>query len=502
MAGFSVTADDTTVRPRFTRAEIAAFLPARGRFTFPPPYGTIGYRLTNADDGIIRPVGYAYWRNMNAHASEDRILIFLGTSAGPSLWALGKTTGVVERLGPLFSPDDPLYAETGEGWSFSASRPHALYVHRTTGTQLFRYDVLTRAREVVVDVASLGADRYLHQVHVSDDDRVCSMTIKQQGTYESLGCAVFREGQLTFFPKRGEYDECQIDKSGRWLVIKENVDAAEGEDNRIIDLQTGEERLLRDREGAVGHSDLGYGYLVGEDNFHSNPGAVRLWHLEDHSLIGELVYHLTSWTPGLGHVSHTNARRGNPRDQRVFISHAHREHLPRVNEIVAVPLDGSLRVQVLAPNLVDLDSGGRTDYDNLPKGNADVTGGYFLWTTNAGTDRLDAFIIDVGSALVPSGPPPSPSRPSPEGDRAMIASASTPILAFEAGDLISGNEAGTFAVRWPPESDTVLSVQPDGRYETRPLTSIGPWESAKKIGDKLVFRVEGRVYVIPIVEGL
>ena len=84
----------------------------------------------------------------------------------------------------------------------------------------------------------------------------------------------------------------------------------------------------------------------------------------------------------------------------------------------------------------------------------------------------------------------------------MIVFARAHILAFERGDLLPGNEAGTVAVRWPKDGHTVLSVQPDGSFQTRPDTAIGPWESAKKIGDKLVFRIEDKVFVIPIIEGL
>lgn len=84
----------------------------------------------------------------------------------------------------------------------------------------------------------------------------------------------------------------------------------------------------------------------------------------------------------------------------------------------------------------------------------------------------------------------------------MIAFATAPILVWERGDLLPGNEAGTVAVRWPKDSDTVLSVQPDGSYQTRPDTAIGAWESAKKVGDKLVYRIVDKVYVIPLIEGL
>jgi len=44
-------------------------------------------------------------------------------------------------------------------------------------------------------------------------------------------------------------------------------------------------------------------------------------------------------------------------------------------------------------------SGGRDtdgdDYEKMPKGNLDVTGRYFIWTTNTGGGRLDAFIVKI-----------------------------------------------------------------------------------------------------------
>jgi hypothetical protein len=62
-------------------------------------------------------------------------------------------------------------------------------------------------------------------------------------------------------------------------VIKENVDGVNGEDNRVVDLQTGTEQVLTDPNGASGHSDMGFGYLIAEDNFNRLPGAVRRWNL-------------------------------------------------------------------------------------------------------------------------------------------------------------------------------------------------------------------------------
>ena len=58
---------------------------------------------------------------------------------------------------------------------------------------------------------------------------------------------------------------------------------------------------------------------------------------------------------------------------------------PRANEVVCFRLDDSLQVLVVAPTMTDLDAagGGTSDYAKLPKGNLDITGRYFIWSSNA-----------------------------------------------------------------------------------------------------------------------
>jgi hypothetical protein len=46
--GFVVSAGDSGVRAPVTGATAQSFLPQRGVFTFPAPYGTQGIRVTNA----------------------------------------------------------------------------------------------------------------------------------------------------------------------------------------------------------------------------------------------------------------------------------------------------------------------------------------------------------------------------------------------------------------------------------------------------------------------
>jgi hypothetical protein len=455
--GFMDSATSAGLRSQFSAAEMQTFLPDRGTFRFPSPYFTQGVRVTNASDcggtDCVHAIGYSYWSNINNHVGSDTMLIVLGLErrqggGGPTLFSYSKSTGQVRNNGPLFSADSPHSWATGEGWYFSARQPTTLYVNVPTTSTLQRYDVVTHALTTVFDVASrpdlFGTNRYIWQFHSSDDDRVHSATLRDASSYADLGCLVYREdaNQFLYYPQKGlRYDECQVDKSGRWLVIKEKlgIDPTSEVDDRIIDLQTGTERDLLDRNGAGGHSDNGFGYLVASDNHNPLPGAVRLWDfnldLEGGEPVasvagqGTLIFQSTSWDTDVGHVAFGNAKAGVPIGQQYVCSaNASRKAFPRANEILCYRLDGSLDILVVAPNLTSLDAsgGGSDDYSKLPKGNLDVTGEYYIWTGNAGTNRLDAYIVRIpkgkltGGASFPSpaptpaplpAPAPSPKRP-------------------------------------------------------------------------------------------
>jgi len=332
---------------------------------------------------------------------------------GPTLFSLDKASGTVTKAGPLFGASSALSWATGEGWYFSGTRPRALYVN--DGPALKRYDVLSKVSETVFDVSTqpglFGANRMIWQLHSASDDRVHSATLKDGSTYADLGCLAYREDmkQFSYYPIRStssSYDECQIDKSGRWLLIKENVDGLSGEDNRIIDLSSGTESTLLDQNGAAGHSDSGDGYMVAADNWDSHPNAIKLWKFGQNPLQGRLVYHNTDWNvQAPNHVSHANAKLGvAPEQQYVCGSGANRTNSNRANEIICFPLDGSLRVLVVAPVMTDLNAtGGGDDYSKAPKGNIDVTGQYFIWTSNMGGNRLDAFLVRVPSQVLTGG---------------------------------------------------------------------------------------------------
>ncbi len=412
--GFLEQPSTAEARAPMTAAQIQSMLPSRGKFSFPAPYNTDGIRLTNASDcggaDCVNYVGYAYWNNINNHVGQDSMLIMIGMSksaggTGPSLLEYNKVTEQVINHGALFDDGDALSWASGEGWYFSASQPHSLYINNDSS--LLRYDVIERSAETVFNVNDLmSGNNYIWQVHSSADDLVHSATVRDRNSYAMLGCMAYNEGngQFQFFPSQGDFDECQVDKSGKWLLIKENVDGQNGEDNRIINLETGQERLLLDEDGAVGHSDMGFGYMIGADNWANDANSVKVWDFEADQLEGKQVYHNSDWGVfAPAHISHSNINPSAPIEQQFSCgSSVNARNSAEANEVICFGLDGADQALVVAPVMTDLNAsgGGNDSYSKAPKGNLDVTGQYFIWTSNMGGSRLDAFLVKVPTHLL------------------------------------------------------------------------------------------------------
>ena len=162
--GFMASATDNGLRAPLTNGQTETFMPQRGTFTFPAPYGTQGIRVTNATDcggQDCVDYGYSYWRKMNNHVGSDTMLIVVGLNrgqggSGPTLFTYNKKTGETRNAGALFDANSSFAASTAEGWYFSATRPQALYVN--DGPRMLRFDVINRTFETVFDV---GAGRYI-----------------------------------------------------------------------------------------------------------------------------------------------------------------------------------------------------------------------------------------------------------------------------------------------------------------------------------------------------
>jgi hypothetical protein len=416
----------TSTRARYTAGKIQTFVPpTRGPFTFPAPYNTRAVRITDASDcggtDCVAYVGYSYWRNTNAHEGSNDMWIFLGLSSakggsGPTLFKLDKTTDAVTKVGPLFPAGNKFVSHTGEGWYFSAGRPNKLYIN--DGPTMLRYDVVSHIFDTVFDITSqFGSNRYIWQMHSSNDDLVHSATLRVSSTDADLGCLVYSETtrQFSFFAKQGTFDECHIDKSGRYLMIQENIDNLNDMENVFVDLQTGAQTTVYDQNGGVSHADMGYGYVAGADGWNSLPNAEITWKFAPTWTKGPAVFYNVNWNVSqIDHLSHQNAKASLPMDQQ-FACGSSADRSTVQNEMVCFRLNTSHDQLVVAPIMTNLDAtGGGTDYAKAPKGNLDISGKYYIWTSNLGGNRLDAFLVKVPSQLLSAPgdvtPPPPPAN--------------------------------------------------------------------------------------------
>jgi len=369
--GLQLPCSDTSTRPVATGAA-ANFLPdGRGPFTFPAPYNTIGVRLTDGSDGDVLPVGYAYWRRINRHEGQGTLRVLASRQDGPALLlTVDKVTLQVERheLADVWG--------TGEMWYWDAFDPDVFYL--MDGPTLVAYDVIARSRRVVFNV---GEGLNLWQPHSSADGRTHSGTVEDAG-YHAIHAAVGSGNGLRVIPVDvSRYDECQIDKTGRYLLVKLAAD------NVVYDLDRGTETLLLDAEGAVGHSDNGPGYVVGENDHHAQPGAFEKRDLGNIRGDPTLVYYTTNWQAMARHVAIAWDR---PTPIGVFSS-ACPVNVPRSNELVVAPLDGSQVCTVVAPAMCLMSA--VDDYVHEPKANVDPIGEWACWSANPFGGRIDLFLV-------------------------------------------------------------------------------------------------------------
>lgn len=254
------------------------------------------------EDGILNR-GYSYWSQ--AWVGPDGVAyLFAGHRGGLARFysVTLRDEPFIKRLGSLVP-----YVGEAEGWYFDREG----WVYLTEGPRLHRVSPFTGEDRVVFDISAQHPGCRLWQSHSSEDGTVHSATVQRivsDGPYPRLGTVVFRNGKQEWYPSAGALDESSVDASGEYLVIKE------GEDNIIVTLERGDVRMIRDADGAIGHSDCGHGFMVGEDNIAGACVRVDLTTLERRTLY-------STWN--LGHLS--------VRGDRVLVSDAEAKSLRLVD---------------------------------------------------------------------------------------------------------------------------------------------------------------------------
>ena len=317
-----------------------------------PPGGPI--QVTN-EPGIVNR-GYAYWSQ--AWLAPDGIAyVFAPRDDGPAMFAVDLRTdpAAVRRIGQVAGG-----AGSGEGWYWGRDG----WITLLDTSRMRRVNPRTGEAVVVFDISERFPGCRLWQAHSSEDGQAHSATVERvvaDGAYPRLGTVVWRGGGLQWFPSAGALDESQIDKSGEYLVIKE------GDDNIVVTLGTEQTRVVADRDGALGHSDCGAGFVVGEDNIRGACVRMDLQTLERRELF-------RTWS--LGHLS--------VRGDRCLVSDATRRAL----ELIDLR-DGSTRTL-----LADISGWDASDYDRQVRANLSPCGRLAAFVSNM-TGRNELYLLAI-----------------------------------------------------------------------------------------------------------
>lgn len=323
----------------------------------PPDPGWSGpvtpIRVTDGHDALNRM--YSYWSACVVIESGIVLVMVPSVENKPKFYKVRMATRTVAPLGPLLP-----YEWTGEGAYFDKDG----WVYLCHGPQLLRINPLTQEQTVAMDISSTHPGCRLWQSHSSDDGRVHSATVQRivnGGAFPKIGTVVSRFGVQTFEKAHGTLDESHVDASGEWLVIKED------NDNRIVNLVTGEIRFIADANRALGHSDCGPGYAVGEAD-KPDPGMCIT--LDLRSLAHGPMFHTTN----MGHVS---VRAG-----RILLSDTTR--------IALVPPRGGSPIHLRDHGMI---GGG---YEAQPNANLSPCGTVMCWMSNE-SGQMAAYVADVPS---------------------------------------------------------------------------------------------------------
>ncbi|MFB3892495.1 MAG: hypothetical protein ACE15C_10790 [Phycisphaerae bacterium] len=374
----------------YPASPLALTVTAGGTF-IDPDFGTTIMRVTDASDSADNHIAYSYWPTFN----KDDTYFHINRGGAAYLYHFDPTHMKILGKEPLFSKKTPY--GTYPGWedsTWSATDPNVLLAHE--GPRLWGWNVVTKTYSLIKDFgAELPAGIGIAQMSRSLDDNVFGFTQKRYSApWDVVGYGAWKRdtNELKLNTTTTQLDEVQVDKSGRYLVIKTGLQGAGAIEVKIADLQTGGIQNLTDNgpDYAPGHSDNGYGMVVGADNWRDVVTGRQL--ATPHTQYTVLNYN-SDWSQEY-HISMLADG-----DQWAVLSltlSSTTLHSSGVfkNEIIMVATDGSQRVIRLAHHRTDyVDT---RNYWDLPMANISRDGRFIAYTSNwDNSGRRDVFILRV-----------------------------------------------------------------------------------------------------------
>lgn len=356
-------------------------LPRAGGTFVDPAFGTTIMRVTEESDGKACNNYYSYWPTFNL----DSTRFFIACDNNPRLYRFDPNNFQILSKGPLFDrpPTGSGYLSTEDAiWSGTSAN----ILYGCVDQKLYAYDVATKTYSLIKDFSGELTEGYLSQMSKSLDDNVFAFTRKDKN-YKPVGYVVWRRdpSKVLGYADIGALDEVQVDKSGRYLVVKATFERTV--DVQIVDLQTRIVENLTDPapDFSPGHSDNGRQIMIGHDNWNNQYTVRRLatphkfqtligfgndWSQSSHASMladNEGWCVISNFTSGNGPVG------------------------PFRNEIFQVSTDGTQKVRRLAHHRSVY-----RDYWDSPRADISRDGRFIAFTSNWGSaTRRDVFIIKV-----------------------------------------------------------------------------------------------------------
>jgi len=355
-------------------------LPAAGGTVIDPTFGTKIMRLTDENDGPECINSYSYWPTFNVDST--RLLVYSGVA--PLLY----------RFDPVnFKIVDKLTWTTTLRWEdaiWSGTDPDLTYAH-DFGMHLFTYNVATQTSTQIADLSSLYRNGdYLWQMSKSiSNDNVFAFT-RRDARYNVVGYLVWQRdiNQVIYDVETSQVDEVQVDKTGRYLVVKTGEQGVGAIEVKVVDLKTLTVQDLTDDgpDYAPGHSDNGKKIVIGADNWRNQ---VTYRTLADPHTVRTLINYDNDWTQAY-HISML----ANNEKWALVSSYSVVTGTPAGpfhDEIYQVATDGSLAVRRLAHHFSIYDD----DYYASPRADISRDGRFIAFTSNWGVPggHKDVFIL-------------------------------------------------------------------------------------------------------------
>lgn len=409
-----------------------------------PVFGTEIMRATDAIDCPTPGCGtfYNQWPTFNS--DNTRILIRKGDSGDVMIKAfdpLTFTLGQTLRLSPTLPGGVSL---DWQGATWASTDPDLIFVHvayydpdySATGMKLYTYRPSTNVFTLLKDFApelAPGQKDYLYEMHLDAHDEIFTFMHNRVGNSSNpIYFIVWQRSTdkvLHHILNDAQFDtnNCNPDKSGRWVYCGRNQRGPAGETAQIFDLLTNTRQTMywNGSDDPAAHGDFGTGFIVGHGCFSGSSVSRKL--TDVHATTLHFDYKDANGVKDWSNDQHMSLYADDENwammglfDDPDLNSSPGLETGAFENEVMQIALDGSQRIRRLFHHRSEiLGTSDTNGYWAVPKATISKNGRFIAFTSNWGNSgRYDLFIakIDLAPSVPSATPVPTPSStptPSP-----------------------------------------------------------------------------------------